>query len=355
MVDILMKIIAVCAILGGIDRMLGNRFGLGKAFEQGFMMLGPVGLSMAGMICLAPALASALSGIITPFYRLLGQDPAMFGSFLAIDMGGYQMAKALAQDEIIGRFAGILVASTFGCTLSFTIPTGMGILSAEHRDDFAWGIMYGLITLPVAMLLGAVLCGIPFLSALWLCVPLAILSGVLALLIAKWPEKAGKAFKGLAWLLKLMATAGLTIGAFQMISGITLISAITPLDEAMRIVSTICVTLLGSLPMAELLQRLQKKPFTFLGEKLGIGAGGMMDMLLFYLNATPGLTAMDDLNARGRRACAAFSVCAASALTAHLAFTMDCEPSVALMLMFIKLLGGALGAALALVLTKKQA
>ncbi len=31
-------------------------------------------------------------------YRLVGVDPAMFGGLLAIDMGGYQMAKELAAD-----------------------------------------------------------------------------------------------------------------------------------------------------------------------------------------------------------------------------------------------------------------
>ena len=43
---------------GGFDRVLGNRFGFGEQFEKGFQMLGPVGLSMAGIICLAPVLAS---------------------------------------------------------------------------------------------------------------------------------------------------------------------------------------------------------------------------------------------------------------------------------------------------------
>ena len=46
MTEIIMWILAACALLGGLDRLAGNRFGLGKRFEEGFMLLGPTALSM---------------------------------------------------------------------------------------------------------------------------------------------------------------------------------------------------------------------------------------------------------------------------------------------------------------------
>ena len=51
--QIIMWIMAVGAVLGGVDRIAGNRFGLGKRFEEGFTLLGPTALSMSGIICLA--------------------------------------------------------------------------------------------------------------------------------------------------------------------------------------------------------------------------------------------------------------------------------------------------------------
>ena len=38
----LMWIIAVSAVLGGLDKVFGNRFGLGKRFDDGFALLGPL-------------------------------------------------------------------------------------------------------------------------------------------------------------------------------------------------------------------------------------------------------------------------------------------------------------------------
>ena len=51
---IMMWIMAICALIGGTDRLLGNRLGLGKRFEDGFQLLGPTALSMAGLICITP-------------------------------------------------------------------------------------------------------------------------------------------------------------------------------------------------------------------------------------------------------------------------------------------------------------
>ena len=90
--EVLMIVMAAGAVLGGFDRLRGNKWGFGDKFETGFMLLGSMALSMVGMICIAPVLAQWLGNVIVPLYRLIGVDPAMFGSLLSIDMGGYQLA-----------------------------------------------------------------------------------------------------------------------------------------------------------------------------------------------------------------------------------------------------------------------
>ncbi|MBQ5870132.1 MAG: ethanolamine utilization protein EutH, partial [Lachnospiraceae bacterium] len=56
--QIILYIMAAGVVIGGLDKILGNKFGLGEKFEQGFQYLGPMALSMVGIICLAPVLAS---------------------------------------------------------------------------------------------------------------------------------------------------------------------------------------------------------------------------------------------------------------------------------------------------------
>ena len=54
--DVLTILILIFALLGALDRILGNKFGLGKEFERGFQLLGTMALSTMGMLIIAPLL-----------------------------------------------------------------------------------------------------------------------------------------------------------------------------------------------------------------------------------------------------------------------------------------------------------
>ncbi|MBR4872942.1 MAG: ethanolamine utilization protein EutH, partial [Clostridia bacterium] len=58
--NILNYIILFFSLLGALDMILNNRFGLGKEFEKGFMLFGNMALSMIGMIIIAPWIADVL-------------------------------------------------------------------------------------------------------------------------------------------------------------------------------------------------------------------------------------------------------------------------------------------------------
>lgn len=158
----IMWVMAVGALLGGLDRIFGNRFGLGERFEAGFHLLGPIALSMVGILCLEPLISRGLSATIAPAMGSIGLDPGMLGALISIDMGGYPLGLALAANPRVGLYAGLVAASIFGCTVSFTIPVSMGMVKGEARDDLARGILYGLIAMPLSLLLGGCLCGLPF-------------------------------------------------------------------------------------------------------------------------------------------------------------------------------------------------
>lgn len=136
---IFLWLLAAGALIGGIDSLLGNRLGLGERFEEGFRLLGPTALSMAGILCLSPLIVRVLSLTLSPLWQRIGLDPGMLGGFIPIDMGGYQAAVDLASDPTIGLYAGILISATTGCTLAFTIPMGMGLLSPEDTNAFPEG------------------------------------------------------------------------------------------------------------------------------------------------------------------------------------------------------------------------
>ena len=93
--EILIVIFAIFAVIGAVDRIIGNRFGLGKEFEEGILAMGSLAMAMIGIITLAPVLANLLKPVIVPIFGFLGADPAMFaGTILACDMGGGALAES---------------------------------------------------------------------------------------------------------------------------------------------------------------------------------------------------------------------------------------------------------------------
>lgn len=345
--QILMTVMALCAILGGADRLMGNKFGYGDKFEEGFRLLGPMALSMAGMICLAPVLADVLGRVIIPFYQAIGTDPAMFGSILAIDMGGYQLAKELAIDSRIGSYAGIVAASVFGCTLVFTIPVGMGMIRKEDRRLFAKGIMLGLAAMPAGLLAGGILAGLSVPECLRQ--NLTLFAAAVLLLLGLWkiPDKMVKGFCILADGIRALITVGLVLAAVESLTGWTLLPGMAPIEDAMRVVSSIGVVMLGSLPAAELLRRLLEKPFARLGTFLHISPLSLTGMLLGSVSAIPVFSLYQDMDEKGKTAAGAFLVSGTSLLAAHMGFTVSTEPDMLPALLCGKLCGALCAVVLA--------
>ena len=352
--EALMLVMAAGAVLGGIDRLRGNRWGLGESFESGFMLLGPMALSMAGMICLAPVLADWLGRVIVPLYRLMGVDPAMFGSLLAIDMGGYQLAGELAENPQIGSYAGLVVAAIFGCTGVFTIPVGMGMIPQADRPLFAQGIMLGLAAMPVGLLVGGVVSGLGILTCLHQNLPIFALALLLLIGLRLWPEGMIKGFLLLAGGIRWLVTAGLVLAAVRSMTGWTPLPAMAPLEEAMSTVSAIGIVMLGSLPVAELIRRALARPFTWLGGKLGMEPQSLTGMLVGLVSAMPALSMYRDMDRRGKVVSGAFLVSGASLLAAHTGFVLGTEPEMLGAVAAGKLSGALAAAALALFVGREK-
>lgn len=348
-----MIIMAGGALLGGFDRLRGNKWGFGDKFETGFMLLGSMGLSMAGMICLAPVLAKWLGGVIVPLYKLIGVDPAMFGSLLAIDMGGYQLAKELCEDPAIGSYAGLVVSAIFGCTVVFTIPVGMGMIPKNDRGFFARGMMLGLAAMPVGLVAGGLAAGIPALSCLHQNVPVFVLALLLLIGLQLAPGKMIKGFCLLAEGIRWIVTIGLALAAVESMTGFAIIPGMAPIGDAMAVVASIGVVMLGSLPAAELLRRVLVRPFAWLGEKLGMKPQSLTGMLVGLVSAMPTLSMYKDMDDRGKVVAGAFLVSGTSLLAAHMGFVISTEPGLLDALIIGKLSGAIAAVVLALCVQKK--
>lgn len=81
-------------------------------------------------------------------------DPSiLIGSLLAPDLGGYSIVEMISKDPNMIVFAGVLLTSTIGATISFQLPIFLNNLEKDDVPSFMQGIAYGLIVLPIVLIL----------------------------------------------------------------------------------------------------------------------------------------------------------------------------------------------------------
>lgn len=353
--DIVIRVMAVFAALGALDRLLGNRFGLGARFEEGIASMGALALAMVGVICLAPVLADVLKPVVVPVYAFLGADPAMFaGTLLACDMGGGALALAMTDDVQAAMLGGVLTGSMMGATVVFTIPIALGILRPEDRPALAKGVLCGVVTIPFGIFVGGLVAGFPVAMVARNLVPILVIAVAIALAL-RWAENA--LIKGFAVFGKIVTgviTVGLGAAVVENLTGFAVIPGMAPIAEGVETVGAIAVVLAGAFPFVFVVTRLLGKPLARLGKALGINETAAAGLVATLANSIATFGMVKDMDARGKVVNIAFSVSAAFVLGDHLGFTAGFAPDMLPAMLVGKLTGGVLAAALALIMTRKS-
>ena len=353
--EILIGVMAVFAVLGALDRIFGNRLGLGKEFEDGIMAMGSLALAMVGIIALAPVLANLLRPVVVPVYEFLGADPAMFaGTILACDMGGAALARELTADPQAALLGGVLGGSMLGATIVFTIPVAMGILSEADRPALAKGILAGIVTIPVGILVGGLVAGFPMGKVLRNLVPIVLIAAVIALGLWRW-EKA--MIRGFSWFGKgitALITAGLAAAIIQELTAFVIIPGMASLSEGYATVGAIAIVLAGAFPLVYVLTKALRKPLLALGKALGIGDTAAAGLVATLANSIATFGLIKEMDDRGKVVNVAFAVSAAFVFGDHMGFTAGFAPQMLPAVLIGKLAGGVTAVAVALWLTRKK-
>ena len=353
--DIIIWIMAIFAIFGAVDRILGNRFGLGKPFEEGILAMGSLALAMIGIISLSPVLANVLKPIVVPVYRLLGADPAMFaGTILACDMGGGALAAEITADPQAAGLGGVITGSMLGATIVFTIPVALGILQPEDRGSLAKGILCGIVTIPVGVLVGGLVAGYPALMVLRNLVPIILIAAVIALGLWKAEKAMIKGFTVFGKAITALITLGLAAAIVEALTGFALIPGMAPVSEGFSTVGAIAIVLAGAFPLVFAVTKVLEKPLMQAGRLLGINDTAAAGLVASLANSIATFGMVKDMDQRGKVVNIAFAVSAAFVLGDHLGFTAGFAPELLPAVILGKLSGGISAIAVAVLLTRKK-
>ena len=353
--EIVIAVMAVFAVLGAVDRIIGNKFGLGQEFENGILAMGSLAMAMVGIISLAPVLAAVLKPVIVPVYRFLGADPAMFaGTILACDMGGGPLAAELTGDKQAALLGGVLTGSMLGATVVFTIPVAMGILPEADRPAMAKGVLSGIVTIPLGVLAGGLAAGFPVLMVLRNLIPIVLIAALIALGLWKAERGMIRGFEVFGKGVVIVITAGLAAAIVEALTGFVVIPGMAPISEGFSTVGTIAIVLAGAFPLVLVVTKLLKKPLMAVGKWLGINETAAAGLIASLANSIATFGMVKDMDGRGKVVNIAFAVSAAFVFGDHLGFTAGFAPEMLLPMIVGKLVGGISAVAVAMWLTRKE-
>jgi ethanolamine transporter len=371
---VVVLIIMVCALAGAIASVIRPEGELGQKFVEGIDSIGPIFLPVAGIMAAAPYLTAFVSAVFGPAFSFVGADPAMAATtFIAVDMGGYQLAEALAQTKESWIMA-MVTGYMGGATIVFTIPVALKMLQKNDRKYLALGVMCGLLAIPIGVFVSSAIIAFshPMIreaimagsgEATWQLalgfgtiglnlIPLIIICVALALGLKFRPDAMIKGFiifgRFLESALKLVFVlvvieyfTGLPSAAFGSYFGFEpIIADDIDLFRALEVSGAIGIMLCGAFPMVYLIKRYLARPLSVLGKFFGLSSDAMAGILAAAANVLALLEIVKDLRARDKVICLAFAVCCAFLFGDHLSFTANFQPSLIAPVMIGKIAGG---------------
>lgn len=341
--NIITVVVIVFSVLGALDRIVGDKFGLGKEFEKGFGLLGAMALSMIGMIVITPWLASVLEPMFAFVWKYLHIDPSVVPAMLfANDMGGAPLATQIAVNEQVGGFNALIVSSMMGVTISFTIPFALGVVKMEQHKELFLGVLCGIVAIPLGCFASGLMLQIPLGALLIDLLPLLIFAGILGFGLLKYPDACIKIFSGFAVFIRGLITVGLVIGMIHFLTGKELVNPISTLEEGAMVCVNASVVLAGAFPFMWIVSKLLKKPLCYIGEKMGINEVSALGFASTLVSSGPTFGLMYKMDEKGVVLNSAFSVSAAFVFGSHLAFTMALDQNYIPAMMVGKLVAGVL-------------
>ncbi|WP_353095061.1 ethanolamine utilization protein EutH [Tissierella praeacuta] len=348
-------IMIIFSIIGGIDKILNNRFGLGEKFDDGFKAIGELTLTIIGIYSLSPIIARNLIFILEPLSKLINVDPSVFlSSILAVDLGGYTTSIQIAKSEMIGKFNGLILASILGATISFTIPVAVGFISKEDFKFFAKGILAGITTIPLGMIVGGVMMGIGFVDIILNLILVIIFSILIIWGLLKFPSNIIKVFNIIGRIIIIISTIGLIINIISFMFGYSLLTGILPIEEGAMIVIKIGIILSGAYPMFHLLSKILHRYLSKIGEKFNLDQYSILGIFSSLANCIPMLGIYNKMNEKGKIINAAFVVSGAFTFGGQLGYISSVSKDAVNPFIASKLVAGVSAIFVAILLIKVE-
>ena len=335
---VFMIITAVGVVIGGLDKLVGNKLGLGDYFIGALKTVSQFAVSIMGLFIILPALATLISPYAAVISRT-GLDPACISSIFPMDVGGYPFAVAVAQDADMGKFFGCIVCAMLGVGI-IDLCIAKPLLQMQDEKFFMRGFLVGLISVPIGSVAGGLVAGFSPAAVLINTIPVLLISTLLAWGMWKIPQKMVQGCMVFSKALDFLPVVGLILGALSALLEVTLIPGMMSFYDSGKVLFNVALVLMGITPLLRILLKLLKRLFQKLSEKMGYSRDTVAALFIVTVNIFPMLDLYKDLDDRGKVLASAWAVPMVAAFGDLIAYGSSVAPTMLVPMIAGKLLGG---------------
>ena len=372
---IVLYIIMACCAIGALAVVIKPESGLGRSFHEGLTVLASLFIPLVGLMVSVPYIVVGVNKVFGQLYAVLGADTAIAAAtFVPADCGGYALALQLAQSPEITMMAicvGVMAAST----IAVNIPVGLSILDKKDHPYMALGAMSGILSIPFGVFTSCLLMWIVkptvrtafatsgeatyqlqmnMVTVLINLIPLIIFCVVLALGLKFFPKLMVKAFmvfgRVLLSVLTLVVAASIIeyyTGFFSHTFGFWGFDPLFGDEEshfrAAEVLVSIGMMLTGAFPMVYLIRKFFGKLLAAVGRKIGLDETGSAGLIAGMANGIALFGMIKDMDPKSKVITIAFVVCAGYSLGDWIAFNMNFQPNLVILVFLGQLVGGIVG------------
>lgn len=311
-------IMLIGCLLGLFDKILNNRWGFVEAFDKGINSMGSIAMSMIGFYCIAITLIQNNVSIITNISKNSPLDPSVIiGSILAPDMGGFSIVSGLHNSSFL-IFSGIILSSTLGQTISFQLPIFLASLKKDDLSTFINGLVYGILSLPLVLVIVALYLNIPNLFINLLPILLLCLMLVAALYVSY--KKTIFLLTLFGYIIRILSILLFAMVILQLFFTNLTFTEDSLIAEAMIIVLRMCIIVCGSMVLSNIIVKRFSKLIFVVSQKLGINSISVVGLLLSLGTSIAMVPLYNQMDRKGKMMNAAFSVAGAYVFGGQLGF-----------------------------------
>lgn len=336
-------------VLGALDRMFGGRMGMADGLERGLAQMGAFAISIVGFYCIGVSVIRDHIDGITGAVSGLPFDLSLIPGFLlGSDMGGFPMAMELAGQTQIGLMSGLLLSSSIGCLLSFHLPVALLVIDNKDVPYMMRGMIPGILTVPVGILLGGMWLGIPVGELIIQMIPVLLLCLILIVGFFSRPTAMEKVLGGFGKFVRALGTFLFVLVVLGLFYEPCKIAEDALVFESVTIVVKIVVIVCGAQVLSDLVVRYASGLLEKCAGLLGVNKASVMGLLLGLVSGAAILPFFSKMDTKGKIMNSAFGVMGAYVLGGQMAFVAGVTDGKNVSIyIFSKLVGGVLAVGLA--------